>query len=56
MQEYVKLLEDLIRLRPVSEDVPAVNRATELIRKIDPEAFLTVTKIREVHGRGFIEE
>ena len=30
--------------------------ATELIRKIDPEAFLTVTKIREVHGRGFIEE
>ncbi len=33
-----------------------LHEATELIRKIDPEAFVTVTKIREVHGRGFIEE
>lgn len=33
-----------------------LHEATELIRKMDPEAFLTVTKIREVHGRGFIEE
>ena len=33
-----------------------LHEATELIRKIDPGAFLTVTKIREVHGRGFIEE
>ena len=27
--------------------------ANELIRKIDPTAFVTVTKIKEVHGRGF---
>lgn len=33
-----------------------LHEATELIRKIDPEAFVTVTKIREVHGRGFSEE
>lgn len=33
-----------------------LHEATELIRSIDPEVFLTVTKIREVHGRGFIEE
>jgi len=31
MQEYLKLLEDLIRLRPVTQDVQAVNRATELL-------------------------
>ncbi len=33
-----------------------LHQATELIRKTDPDAFLTVTKIREVHGRGFAEE
>lgn len=27
--------------------------ANELIRNIDPTAFVTVTKIKEVHGRGF---
>ena len=27
--------------------------ATELIHGIDPEAFITVTKIKEVRGRGF---
>lgn len=27
--------------------------ANELIRKIDPTAFVTITKIKEVHGRGF---
>ncbi|MBE6694690.1 MAG: YitT family protein [Ruminococcaceae bacterium] len=30
--------------------------ASELIRKIDPTAFITVTKIKEVHGRGFTLE
>ena len=30
--------------------------ATELIRSIDPEAFVTVTKIKEVQGRGFTQE
>lgn len=27
--------------------------ANEMIRKLDPTAFVTVTKIKEVHGRGF---
>ncbi len=30
--------------------------ATELIRAADPHAFITVTQIREVRGRGFTEE
>ena len=30
--------------------------ANELIRSIDPEAFVTVTKIKEVRGRGFTQE
>ena len=30
--------------------------ATELIQDIDPEAFITVTKIKEVRGRGFTTE
>ena len=30
--------------------------ATELIQEIDPEAFITVTKIKEVRGRGFTSE
>lgn len=30
--------------------------ATELIRSIDPNAFMTVTKIKEVRGRGFTQE
>ncbi len=30
--------------------------ATELIHGIDPEAFVTVTKIKEVRGRGFTQE
>ena len=50
MQEYVKLLEDLIRLRPVSEDVPAVNRATELIRKFLAARGLHCT-VEETDGR-----
>ncbi|MCR5208031.1 MAG: YitT family protein, partial [Eubacterium sp.] len=29
---------------------------TELINKIDPEAFVTVTKIKEVRGQGFTTE
>jgi uncharacterized membrane-anchored protein YitT (DUF2179 family) len=27
--------------------------ANEMIQKIDPTAFVTITKIKEVHGRGF---
>lgn len=27
--------------------------ATELIRNVDPYAFVTITQVREVHGRGF---
>ena len=30
--------------------------ANELIHSIDPEAFVTVTKIKEVRGRGFTQE
>ena len=30
--------------------------ANEIVRAIDPEAFLTITKIKEVHGRGFTAE
>ena len=30
--------------------------ANELIRSVDPEAFVTVTKIKEVRGRGFTQE
>ena len=30
--------------------------ANELIRSIDPEAFVTITKIKEVRGRGFTQE
>ena len=30
--------------------------ANELIRSIDPNAFVTVTKIKEVKGRGFTQE
>ena len=33
-----------------------LHEANELIRKIDPIAFVTVTKIREVHGRGYQED
>jgi uncharacterized membrane-anchored protein YitT (DUF2179 family) len=27
--------------------------ANEIVRKIDPDAFVTVTKIKEVRGQGF---
>ncbi|MBO7403682.1 MAG: DUF2179 domain-containing protein, partial [Clostridia bacterium] len=30
--------------------------ATELIQKIDPEAFITISQIKEVRGRGFTAE
>ncbi len=30
--------------------------ASELIRSLDPNAFMTVTKIKEVRGRGFTQE
>lgn len=30
--------------------------ATELVRSVDPVAFITVTQIKEVRGRGFTEE
>ena len=53
MQEYLKLLEDLIRLRPVSEDVPAVNRATELIRKFLAAKGLHCT-VEELNGRKIL--
>ena len=33
-----------------------LHEANDLIRKVDPYAFVTVTKIREVHGRGFQED
>ena len=33
MQEYLKLLEDLIRLRPVTKNVQAVNQAADLVQK-----------------------
>ena len=31
-------------------------RANEIINEIDPGAFITITKIKEVHGRGFTAE
>ncbi len=30
--------------------------ANEIVRSVDPDAFVTVTKIKEVRGRGFTEE
>ena len=30
--------------------------ANEIVNDIDPEAFMTITKIKEVHGRGFTAE
>lgn len=33
-----------------------LHEAIALIRNTDPDAFLTVTKIREVHGRGYRED
>ena len=30
--------------------------ANEIVREIDPEAFVTITKIKEVRGRGFTAE
>jgi uncharacterized membrane-anchored protein YitT (DUF2179 family) len=30
--------------------------ATEMIQAIDPQAFITVTKVKEVRGRGFTLE
>ena len=30
--------------------------ANEIVHEIDPEAFITITKIKEVHGRGFTAE
>ena len=30
--------------------------ATELIQRIDPQAFITITQIREVRGQGFTIE
>ena len=53
MQEYLKLLEDLIRLRPVSEDVPAVNRATDLIRKFLAAKGLHCA-VEELDGRKIL--
>lgn len=31
-------------------------QANEIINEVDPEAFITITKIKEVHGRGFTAE
>ena len=28
-------------------------QVTSCIREIDPQAFITITKIKEVHGKGF---
>ncbi len=33
MKEYLNLLDELIRLRPATENIPAVNRAAETIRE-----------------------
>ena len=33
-----------------------LHETVEKIRKVAPDAFITVTKIREVHGRGYREE
>lgn len=33
-----------------------LHETIERIRKVDPDAFVTVTKIREVHGRGYRED
>ena len=31
-------------------------QANEIISETDPDAFITITKIKEVHGRGFTAE
>ncbi|MBO4631925.1 MAG: M20/M25/M40 family metallo-hydrolase [Lentisphaeria bacterium] len=53
MQEYLKLLEDLIRLRPVSEDVQAVNRATDLLHNYLSGHGLHCT-VEELEGRKIL--
>ncbi len=30
--------------------------ATEIVQSVDPDAFITITQIKEVHGRGFTRE
>ena len=53
MEEYLKLLEDLIRLRPVTADIPAVNRVVDRL-----QAFLTAKGLHcateELEGRKIL--
>ena len=53
MQEYLKLLEDLIRIRPVTADVQAVNRATDLIHQFLSKRGLHCT-VEELDGRKIL--
>ena len=53
MEEYLKLLEELIRLRPVTADIPAVNRVVDRL-----QAFLTAKGLHcateELEGRKIL--
>jgi len=50
MQEYLNLLDELIRLRPTSENIPAVNRVAETIRKFLPSIFNAITNKSGIMG------
>ena len=53
MQEYLKLLDELIRLRPATENIPAVNRAAETIRDFLTGRGLHCT-MEELNGRKIL--
>lgn len=53
MQEYLKLLEDLIRLRPVTKQVDAVNRVTETLHRFLADRGLQCT-VEELEGRKIL--
>ena len=53
MKEYLKLLDELIRLRPATENIPAVNRAAETIRDFLAERGVHCA-MEELNGRKIL--
>ena len=54
MTEYIALLEDLIRCRPVSSDIPAVNNATMRMRDFLSAHGLYCTLEESADGRKLL--
>lgn len=52
-EKYLNLLKDLIRLRPVTSDLPAVNRASERMHQFLSEHGLNCT-MEELNGRKIL--